>query len=66
MGKLQPMIERLDTGLGILQSWDASREVLKGQASTFLGLGAHIGRPWEQNANGDVLGDVRDTKQISI
>ena len=27
----------------------------------FWGLGTHIGRPWPQNAQGDVLGDVRDT-----
>lgn len=63
LAKLQPMIERLDTGLGILQIVGMPRErYSKDQASTiFWGLGAHIGQPWEQNANGDVLGDVRDT-----
>ena len=63
IAKLEPMIERLDTGLGILQITGLSREKYsKDQASTlFWGLGAYIGRPWEQNAKGDVLGDVRDT-----
>ncbi len=63
LGKLQPMIEGLDTGLGILQIVGMPPEKYsKDQASTiFWGLGAHIGHPWEQNANGDVLGDVRDT-----
>ncbi len=63
LGKLQPMIEGLDTGLGILQILGMPRDKYsKDQASTiFWGLGAHIGHPWEQNANGDVLGDVRDT-----
>ena len=57
------MIEGLDTGLGILQILGMPRDKYsKDQASTiFWGLGAHIGHPWEQNANGDVLGDVRDT-----
>ena len=52
IAKLEPMIERLDTGLGILQITGLSREKYsKDQASTlFWGLGAYIGRPWEQNA----------------
>ena len=63
IAKLRPMIEALDSGLGILQITGLPRsEYSKDQASTlFWGLGAHIGRPWEQNAKGDVLGDVRDT-----
>ena len=52
IAKLEPMIERLDTGLGMLQITRLSQEKYsKDQASTlFWGLGAYIGRPWEQNA----------------
>ena len=60
--KLEPMIDRLDTGLGILRILGLSREKYsKEQASAlFWGIGSYIGKPWEQNANGDLLGDVRD------
>jgi len=60
---LDKLTEELANGRGFLlirgfPVVDYSKE----EAGTiFWGLGTYIGRPWPQNAQGDVLGDVRDT-----
>ncbi|HCX69149.1 TauD/TfdA family dioxygenase [Parvibaculum sp.] len=60
---IDKITDELANGRGfILIRGFPAQDYSKEDAGTiFWGLGTHIGRPWPQNAQGDVLGDVRDT-----
>ncbi len=60
--KLEPYIQGLNFSLGIFYIKNFPIEkYTKDQASAiFWGIGAHIGKPWPQNARGHLLGDIRD------
>ena len=60
---LDALGEELANGRGFfllrgLPVWRYSKE---DAATIYWGLGTYLGRPWPQNARGDLLGDVRDT-----
>ena len=48
-------------GFILIRGFPAQDYSKEDAGTIFWGLGTHIGRPWPQNAQGDVLGDVRDT-----
>lgn len=58
--KLKGFIQSLSTGLGIfyLRGFPVERFSKDDASAIFWGIGAYIGRPWQQNARGHVLGDV--------
>lgn len=67
--KLKDFIQSLSIGMGIfyLRGFPVQRYSKDDASAIFWGIGAHIGRPWQQNARGHVLGDVinegRDPKK---
>lgn len=62
LAKLHAFKQELSGGLGLLYIRGLPIEnYSKDEASAiFWGIGAHIGKPWEQNMRGHVLGDVID------
>lgn len=62
MSRLAKFKEELNFGLGVLYIRDLPIErYTKDEASAiFWGLGMYLGKPWEQNLRGHVLGDVID------
>lgn len=62
MAKLATRHEGLNFGLGILyiRGFPVERYTKDQASAIFWGLGMHIGKPWEQNMRGHVLGDVID------
>jgi hypothetical protein len=60
MTRLARFRDELNFGLGVLYIRDLPIErYSKDEASAiFWGLGMHLGKPWEQNLRGHVLGDV--------
>ena len=58
--KLKRFIQSLSTGLGIfyLRGFPMERYSKDEASAIYWGIGAYIGRPWQQNARGHVLGDV--------
>jgi len=58
--KLKPFIQSLSTGLGIfyLRGFPMERYTKDQASAIYWGIGAYMGRPWQQNARGHVLGDV--------
>jgi hypothetical protein len=58
--KLQSYIQSLSTGMGIfyLRGFPVERYTKDQASAIFWGIGACIGRPWQQNDRGHVLGDV--------
>jgi hypothetical protein len=62
MGRLASFIDRLNFGLGVfyLRDFPIERYSKDDASIIFWGLGMYIGKPWEQNMRGHVLGDVID------
>ena len=62
MARLARFKEELNFGLGVMYIRDlANDRNTKDEASAmFWGLGMYLGKPWEQNMRGHVLGDVID------
>lgn len=58
--KLKPIIQSLSTGLGIfyLRGFPMERYTKDQASAIYWGISAYMGRPWQQNARGHVLGDV--------
>lgn len=65
--QLGPALDRLTDdlvngrGFFLIRGFPALDYSKEDASSVFWGMGTYIGSPWPQNANGDVLGDVRDT-----
>lgn len=60
--KLQRYLDSLVSGLGIfyLRGFPAERYTKDQASAIYWGIGSYIGKPWQQNARGHVLGDVID------
>ncbi|MBF7731569.1 TauD/TfdA family dioxygenase [Pseudomonas sp. N040] len=58
--KLKGFLQSLSTGMGIfyLKGFPVERFSKDDASAIFWGIGTYIGRPWQQNARGHVLGDV--------
>lgn len=61
-GKLQKIQDDLTNGTGfkLIRGLDVSHYSRLEIATIFMGIGSHIGSPRSQNANGHLLGHVRD------
>jgi hypothetical protein len=62
MGKLARFKDELNFGLGVLyiRGFPIERYSKDEASAIFWGLGMHLGKPWERNMRGHVLGDVID------
>jgi hypothetical protein len=60
--RLQAIAEDLINGRGValIRGLDRSRYDTDDASAIYWGVGAHLGRPWPQNAKGHLLGDVID------
>jgi hypothetical protein len=60
--RLAAIAEDLVSGRGValLRGFERSRYGAEDASAIFWGVGAHLGRPWPQNARGHLLGDVVD------
>jgi alpha-ketoglutarate-dependent taurine dioxygenase len=47
-------------GVALIRGLDRSRYSAEDASAIYWGVGAHLGRPWPQNAKGHLLGDVID------
>lgn len=60
--RLAAIAEELVNGRGVvrIRGLDRARYDNDAMCQLYWGIGAHLGRPWAQNAKGHVLGDVTD------
>ena len=60
---LDALGDELATGRGffLLRGLPVEQYSKEDAGTIYWGLGTYLGRPWPQNARGDLLGDVRDT-----
>lgn len=60
---LDKLADELVDGRGfcLIRGFPAANYSKVDAGTVFWGLGTYLGRPWPQNAQGDLLGDVRDT-----
>ena len=61
--RLQDLLDTLIDGRGfaLLRGFPARDYSEEDSGTIFWGIGTYLGAPWPQNADGDLLGDVRDT-----
>lgn len=62
MAHLAKFKQELELGLGLLliKGFPIERYSKDEASAVFWGIGAHIGKPWEQNLRGHLLGDIID------
>lgn len=62
-GVLDRLADELVDGRGffLMRGLPVERYSKDDAGTIFWGIGTYLGRPWPQNARGDLLGDVRDT-----
>ncbi len=62
MNRLATFKNELDSGLGImlLKGFPVERYTKDEASAIFWGIGMHVGKPWEQNNRGHLLGDIID------
>lgn len=61
--RLERQLETLINGRGfsLIRGFPARNYSKEDAGTIFWGIGTYLGSPWPQNAQGDLIGDVRDT-----